>query len=132
MYAGRFAPSPTGPLHFGSFVAALASWLDARAAGGRWLVRMEDLDRPRIQRGADASILETLEMLGLHWDGEIVYQSRRVELYKAALARLGARVYACGCSRREVADSSLGLAADVRAERLSPEQFAELARVLEP
>jgi glutamyl-Q tRNA(Asp) synthetase len=112
MYAGRFAPSPTGPLHFGSLVAALASWLDARAAGGRWLLRMEDLDRARMQPGAAPSILDTLERLGLHWDGEIAHQSGRGELYKAALARLAEHTYPCGCSRREIADSSLGLAAD--------------------
>ena len=112
MYTGRFAPSPTGPLHFGSLVAALASWLDARAAGGRWLVRIEDLDAPREQPGAAAQILRTLERLGLHWDGEVVYQSRRTALYEAALRRLGPQLYWCGCTRREIADSSLGLAAD--------------------
>jgi glutamyl-Q tRNA(Asp) synthetase len=112
MYAGRFAPSPTGPLHFGSVVAALASWLDARAARGSWHVRMEDLDAPRMQPGAAAQILRTLEALGLEWDGEVLYQSRRAALYQAALAHLGDLAYACGCTRREIADSSLGLAAD--------------------
>ncbi|HVL36865.1 MAG TPA: glutamate--tRNA ligase family protein, partial [Burkholderiales bacterium] len=87
MYAGRFAPSPTGPLHFGSLVAALASWLDARAARGRWLVRIEDLDRAREAPGAAAHILRTLERLGLFWDGEVLYQSRRREHYAAALRR---------------------------------------------
>src|SRR3954469_12467860 len=112
MYAGRFAPSPNGPLHFGSLAAALASWLDARAAQGRWLVRMEDLDAPRMQAGAAALILRTLERLGLEWDGEVLYQSQRSTLYEAELSRLSARTYACGCTRREIADSSLGLAAD--------------------
>ncbi len=112
MYVGRFAPSPTGPLHFGSLVAALASWLDARAAGGRWLVRMEDLDASRVQPGAASDILRTLERLGLQWDGEVLYQSRRAPLYQRALERLSGHTYACGCSRREIADSSLGLAAD--------------------
>src|SRR5262245_1633103 len=111
MYIGRFAPSPSGPLHFGSLVAALASWLDARAAGGRWLVRIEDLDRPRVQPGAADEILRTLERLGLYWDGEVVFQSRRQRRYEEALARLG-DTYLCGCSRREIADSALGLAAD--------------------
>jgi len=112
MYAGRFAPSPTGPLHFGSLVAALASWLDARAAGGRWSVRIEDLDAPRAQPGAVSQILRTLEGFGLGWDGEVSYQSARTGRYAAALAQLAGRTYACGCSRREIADSSLGLAAD--------------------
>jgi glutamyl-Q tRNA(Asp) synthetase len=108
-YVGRFAPSPTGPLHFGSLVAAVASWLDARAAGGRWLVRIEDLDKPRERPGAADAILRQLEALGLTWDGEVVRQSERVALYRAALERLqrmGA-AYWCGCSRREIADSAL-------------------------
>ena len=112
MVIGRFAPSPTGPLHLGSLVAALASWLDARAAGGRWLVRIEDLDEPRAQPGAADSILRALDALGLHWDGDFVYQSARAIRYEDALRKLGERTYACGCSRREIADSSLGLAAD--------------------
>ncbi len=112
MYAGRFAPSPTGPLHFGSLVAALASWLDARAAGGRWLVRIEDLDPPREQPGAAAALLGTLEGLGLYWDGPVEYQSRRPGLYRQALERLKPHTYWCGCTRREIADSALGLAAD--------------------
>ncbi len=112
MYIGRFAPSPTGPLHFGSLVAAAASWLDARAAGGKWLLRLEDLDGPRMQPGAAAAILDCLRTLGLCWDGEPEYQSSRLPLYEKALLRLRAHTYWCACSRREVADSSLGLAAD--------------------
>jgi glutamyl-Q tRNA(Asp) synthetase len=112
MYVGRFAPSPTGPLHFGSLVAALASWLDARAAQGRWLVRIEDLDAPRVQPGAADEILRTLEQLGLNWDGPVVYQSQREQRYAAALQRLQSQTYWCGCTRREIADSALGLAAD--------------------
>jgi glutamyl-Q tRNA(Asp) synthetase len=112
MVTGRFAPSPTGPLHMGSLVAALASWLDARAAGGRWLVRIEDLDRPRCVPGAADEILRCLERLGLAWDGEILYQSRRTEAYRAALEKLRVQTYWCGCTRREIADSSLGLASD--------------------
>ena len=112
MDVGRFAPSPTGPLHFGSLVAALASWLDARAARGRWLVRIEDLDAPRAQPGMAGDILHTLDRLGLTRDGEVAYQSRRTGLYKEALKRLENHTYWCGCSRREIADSSLGLAAD--------------------
>src|SRR3954466_13075644 len=112
MVTGRFAPSPTGPLHMGSLVAALASWLDARASGGRWLLRIEDLDRARCVPGAAEEILRALERLGLTWDGDIAWQSRRVSLYEAALEKLRANTYWCGCSRREIADSSLGLAAD--------------------
>jgi glutamyl-Q tRNA(Asp) synthetase len=112
MYVGRFAPSPTGPLHFGSLAAALASWLDARAARGRWLVRIEDLDTPRVQPGAADDILRTLERLGLGWDGPVLFQSRRSEAYRHALVRLEKHTYWCGCTRREIADSSLGLAAD--------------------
>jgi len=112
MVTGRFAPSPTGPLHFGSLVAAAASWLDARAAGGRWLVRIEDLDRPRVQPAAADEILRALEALGFEWDGEVVFQSTRQARYREALERLHAHTFWCGCSRREIADSSLGLAVD--------------------
>jgi glutamyl-Q tRNA(Asp) synthetase len=106
-YRGRFAPSPTGPLHFGSLVAALASWLDARAAGGAWLLRIEDVDETRSVPGAAEDIVHTLESLALEWDGEIAWQSRRKALYEAALQQLLAagRVYRCRCSRREIADS---------------------------
>lgn len=109
-YRGRFAPSPTGPLHFGSLVAAVGSYLEAKSHGGEWLLRMEDLDSPRAQAGAADAILRTLEACGLHWDGDILYQSRRSAAYRAALMQLEARglVYACGCSRREIADSGLG------------------------
>jgi glutamyl-Q tRNA(Asp) synthetase len=108
-YRGRFAPSPTGPLHFGSLAAAVGSFLEARSRGGEWLVRMEDLDPPREAPGAAADILRTLERLGLHWDGEVLYQSTRAGAYEDAIERLRAAraVYGCGCSRREIADSSL-------------------------
>jgi glutamyl-Q tRNA(Asp) synthetase len=108
-YCGRFAPSPTGPLHFGSLVAAVGSFLQARAHGGRWLVRMEDLDPPREVAGAADDILRTLERFGLAWDGEVMYQSRRAAAYREAIEQLRRRgvLYACGCSRREIADSSI-------------------------
>jgi glutamyl-Q tRNA(Asp) synthetase len=101
---GRFAPSPTGPLHLGSLVAAVGSWLFARVVGGRWLVRVEDLDTARVVRGSEQEILEALRRYGLRWDGEIVHQSERTALYDAALARLRAKglAYDCACSRAEV------------------------------
>ncbi len=106
-YVGRFAPSPTGPLHFGSLVAAVASWLDARAAGGTWGVRIEDVDATRTVPGAADNILRTLEAFGLIWDGEVVRQGDHTALYEEALERLRklGMVYACKCSRKEVADS---------------------------
>ena len=106
---GRFAPSPTGPLHFGSLVAALGSYADARNCGGEWLLRIEDLDPPREIPGAADDILCVLEAFGFEWDGVPAYQSERVELYQNALARLAAagKTYACACSRREIADSSV-------------------------
>ena len=109
-YRGRFAPSPTGPLHFGSLVAAVGSYLEAKSRGGAWLLRMEDLDPPREQPGAADAILRTLEACGITWDGEIMYQSKRSAAYRAALARLDAQdmVYPCACTRREIADSALG------------------------
>lgn len=108
-YRGRFAPSPTGPLHLGSLVAALGSFLQARAHGGEWHVRIEDLDPPREIPGAADDILRTLEALGLHWDGAVAYQSRRLDRYQAAFDRMRRRdlIYPCACTRREIADSSL-------------------------
>ena len=102
-YRGRFAPSPTGPLHFGSLVAAVASYVDARAHGGEWLVRMEDVDVPRCVPGADADILRTLEAFGFEWDGPVMYQSTRTGAYGEALDRLrrDGMAYPCSCSRRE-------------------------------
>lgn len=107
MYKGRFAPSPTGPLHFGSLVAALASYLDARSVNGDWLVRMEDLDTPRTVPGADRHILRTLEQFGFEWHEPVIYQSRRSEAYQAALDQLRRRnlAYPCSCSRREISGS---------------------------
>ena len=104
---GRFAPSPTGPLHAGSLVAAMASYLDARARGGRWLLRIEDLDPPREVPGAARSIIDMLAAFGFEHDGPIEFQSRRHAHYQAAFERLQAAgfVYACTCTRREIADS---------------------------
>lgn len=111
-YIGRFAPSPTGPLHAGSLVAALASYLDARWHGGTWLVRIEDIDEGRSVAGAAEGILALLDALGMHADGEIVWQSRRKDLYQAAAERIAQDTYPCGCNRREIADSRLGFAPD--------------------
>jgi glutamyl-Q tRNA(Asp) synthetase len=105
-YRGRFAPSPTGPLHQGSLVAALASYLDARSQGGQWLVRMEDVDIPRTVPGAADEILRCLENCGLLWDGEVVHQTTRFGAYQQALdrLRLSGFAYPCACSRKEAGD----------------------------
>ena len=117
-YVGRFAPSPTGPLHFGSLIAALASYADARAAGGAWLVRIEDLDPPREQPGAAAEILRTLDRYGFEWDAEPVHQSGRGTLYRHAFERLrsAGHVFACACTRLELRTGTLG----VGGERVYP------------
>ena len=123
-YTGRFAPSPTGPLHEGSLVAALASWLDARAHDGRWLVRIEDIDTPRIDYGADEIILGQLAICGLIGDEAPLYQSTRLPAYEDALAQLAAAelVYPCGCSRREVEEVliTLGFLQERHEERVYP------------
>jgi len=123
-YVGRFAPSPTGLLHAGSLVAALASWLDARAQDGRWLVRIEDLDTPRNVAGAAAAIVAQLESVGLRADGAVVRQSQRTALYQAALQTLEAkgRAYPCACSRRDLAlaVSAPAGTSDARAEAIYP------------
>src|SRR5262245_8273176 len=108
-YRGRFAPSPTGPLHYGSLIAAVGTFLDARRNGGEWLLRMEDLDRPREERGAADAILRLLETYGFEWDGPVLRQSARGDAYAEALARLerGEFVFPCACTRREVSDSAL-------------------------
>ena len=115
-YRGRFAPSPTGPLHAGSLVAALASWLDARAHGGQWLVRIEDIDTPRCVPGADRTILELLAACGLVADEAPLYQSQRAATYQQALDQLVAAglAYPCGCTRQDIARA---LAASGQARR---------------
>src|SRR5690606_6114790 len=119
-YIGRFAPSPSGPLHFGSLVAALASYLDARSHGGRWLLRMEDLDPAREPPQAASQILHALERFGLHWDGPVLYQSQRLGAYADALADLRARglVYVCDCSRQQI--QAMGGIYDNRCRHRSP------------
>ena len=112
MYIGRFAPSPTGPLHAGSLVAALASYLDARVNHGRWLIRIEDIDEARTVASAAEDIIQTLAAFGMRSDGEILWQSTRKIRYSDAFDKLRSAVYACACSRKEIADSRVTLAAD--------------------
>ena len=109
VYRGRFAPSPTGPLHLGSLVAAVGSYLDAKFNHGEWLVRIEDLDPPRVVPGVSSRILMTLESLGMEWDGEVIYQSQRNDIYREAMALLNklALIYPCTCTRKEIADASI-------------------------
>ena len=99
-YIGRFAPSPTGPLHYGSLVAAVAGYLDARRNGGQWLLRIEDLDPPRESRKAPVEIMRQLEAYGLQWDGDVLYQSARRPDYEAALDSIRSRTFNCICSRK--------------------------------
>jgi glutamyl-Q tRNA(Asp) synthetase len=108
-YTGRFAPSPTGPLHFGSLITAVGSYLEAKSRNGKWMLRMENLDASREIPGATEEILRTIEVLGMKWDGEPMYQHQRNTIYEAAVFALESRslVYPCFCSRKEIADSSI-------------------------
>lgn len=108
-YKGRFAPSPTGPLHLGSLYTALASFLAARSKQGQWLVRIDDLDTPRNVKGAASDILKTLETFGLCWDGKVFYQSQQLEIYQSFIEQLikAEKVYPCTCSRKTLADFSI-------------------------
>ena len=123
-YRGRFAPSPTGPLHEGSLVAALASWLDARAHGGTWLLRIEDVDRPRCPPGMDTLIIEQLQRCGLVPDEPPQWQSSLDDRYTGALERLVAsgRAYPCACTRRDIeqALAAMGVSHERHAERVYP------------
>lgn len=113
-YIGRFAPSPTGPLHFGSLIAAVASYCDAKANGGNWLIRIENVDKPREMTGAADDILRTLEAFGFAWDAPIIYQSQRSDIYEEYLHNLKQHglIYACSCSRKEIADSAISSGID--------------------
>ncbi len=131
-YIGRFAPSPTGPLHAGSLVAALASWLDARAHHGQWLVRIEDVDAPRCRPGAAGQILSQLASCGLVADAPVLFQSSRDAAYQSALDDLRQRgwTYACTCTRREIEDAQelRGAARERHAERVYPGTCRDAAR----
>lgn len=107
-YRGRFAPTPSGPLHFGSLVAALGSYLDAKAHQGQWLVRIEDVDKTRAVSGADEQILEQLTAHGLLWDDTVIYQSQRDKRYQAVLTSLANDIYSCDCSRRQIRARGVG------------------------
>jgi len=109
MYIGRFAPSPTGPMHFGSLVTAVASYLDAKHQNGLWKIRIEDLDQPRVVKQSDKAILNTLHQHGFQWDDEIIYQSHRIDIYEEYASHLNQKenTYFCECSRKEIADSAL-------------------------
>ena len=122
-YTGRFAPSPTGPLHFGSLIAALASFLDARSHQGQWLVRMEDIDRPRCIKGADISILDCLAAHGLTWDGDVRYQSAQLSDYDEVLQTLSVQkaLYACQCTRKQIKASGGVYQGTCRELNLPPE-----------
>ena len=125
---GRFAPSPTGPLHFGSLVAALGSLLSTRWRGGRWLLRIEDLDTPRNAAGASDSILRDLERFAMLWDGEVMWQSKRTDAYRQALDTLAHRGWSfeCGCSRRDLVD---GIYPGTCREGLPPGRSARSVRL---
>ena len=104
MYIGRFAPTPSGPLHFGSVVTAIASYLDAKAHQGKWLVKIDDIDQPRVAKGSENSILKSLELLGLEWDDKLSHQSERIEFYQYYLETLkeNGHIYLCSCSRKTI------------------------------
>ena len=108
-YRGRFAPTPSGPLHFGSMIAAIGSYCDARAHGGDWQVRIDDIDRPRVVSGIAEQIVRTLDAFALEWDGHPIYESQNTDAYHSALHHLRAsgRVFACSCSRKEIGKAGM-------------------------
>ena len=133
-YRGRFAPSPTGPLHFGSLITALGSYLQARKQQGEWLLRMEDIDPPREQAGAADAILRALEAYHLQWDGTVLYQSRRHEAYDAALTQLAEQHYSfpCCCTRKRIAESGSPVYPGTCRNGLPPGEQARAIRVRVP
>lgn len=133
-YVGRFAPSPSGPLHFGSLIAAVGSYLQARSQQGTWLVRIEDLDPPREIPGASAAILTTLEKFGLHWDQQVIYQSQRYPAYQAALRQLSAQhlTYYCNCTRKQIHAQGSFYQAQCRDKQLTADNAALRLKTLTP
>lgn len=129
-YVGRFAPSPSGALHFGSLIAALGSYLRARSLGGQWLIRIEDIDPPREVRGAADDILRTLEAYGLEWDGAVLYQSQRTEAYQSHIDLLLAqdKAYFCQCSRKHI--QAMGGIYDGRCHRLPQAHVSGAVRIV--
>jgi len=130
-YIGRFAPSPTGAVHFGTLVAAIASYLQAKKNHGKWRLRMEDVDITRTVKGADAAILTTLERYGFQWDGEVVYQSCRLQYYAEALQQLikQSRIFPCICSRKQLAESGVEIYPGICRNRIFPEPGAHTLRL---
>jgi len=131
-YIGRFAPSPTGPVHFGTLLAAVGSYLQAKTSNGKWLLRMEDVDTTRKVDGADADILRTLEAFGFEWDGDVVYQSKRTALYQQALDILKQEnlLFPCLCSRKQLADSGSDIYPGTCRHRTFPEKQEHAVRVI--
>lgn len=128
-YIGRFAPSPTGYLHFGSLLAATASYLEARSQGGSWLLRIEDLDKPREQTGAAEAIIRTLAAYGFEWDEPIIFQSSRISAYQDALMALSQHAYACSCSRKQLVQFNTIYPGFCRNKQLTEQQHATRLKV---
>ncbi len=131
-YVGRFAPSPSGPLHFGSLIAALGSYFQAKSQNGTWLVRIEDLDPPREMEGAAQLILQALEAYGLHWDGEVIYQSQRHHIYQAQIDQwlASGEAYYCDCTRKQIKQYGGFYPGTCRARSLTPETECAIRLVM--
>jgi len=130
-YTGRFAPSPTGPVHLGTLIAAVGSYLQAKKHNGKWLIRIEDIDTTRKVVGADKDILNTLEVFGFQWDTEILYQSKQTHHYEQALTQLidQSTVFPCLCTRKQLAKTNLSIYPGTCRERLLPEPEEHALRV---
>ena len=131
IYKGRFAPSPTGPVHFGTLIAAVGSYLQAKKNNGEWLIRMEDVDTTRTVKGSDTDILKTLEAFGFEWDGEIIYQSKQSEYYQHALAKLLSQslIFPCTCSRKQLSTTGSDIYPGTCRENQLPEKNEHALRL---